>query len=319
MSRILITGAAGNLGSLLARRLLTTKQQLRLMVHRRPLADDLAEAPSVEVVTADLDLPETLGPACAEVGTIVHFAGVLFRPWPERFLPRTNLQFFQNLVDAALTAGVGKIILISFPHVEGQTTPDDPARGRLDRKPTSVHAQTRLEEERYLLARCDGTATTPVVLRVGMVYGPGVLMIETARWLLQRRLLAVWPRPTGIHLIAKEDFLTATEAAIFTDAAAGIYHLGDDQPLTLQEFLDRLADRLGYPRPWRLPWAVIYLVSLAVEIFATVFRTQAPLTRDFIRIGSSSYCGDNSRMKQELLPDLSYPTIAEGLLQFGEA
>ena len=316
--RLLVTGAAGNLGSLLARHLLPTECRLRLMTHRAPLPEDLAQATGVETVTADLGQPDTLAAACAQVDTIIHFAGVLFRPWPERFLRRTNLQYFQNLVDAALAAGVSKIILISFPHVEGQTTPENPARGRLDGRPTSVHAQTRLEEERTLLARCDGTATTPVVLRMGMVYGPGVLMIEAARWLLQRRLLAVWPRPTWIHLLAKEDFLTATQAAVFADTVQGIYHLGDDRPLTLQEFLDQLADRLRYPRPWRLPWGAIYLVAFAVEIFAAIFRTQAPLTRDFVRIGSASYCGDTGRMKLELLAALSCPTLTEGLLKFEE-
>jgi uncharacterized protein YbjT (DUF2867 family) len=38
--RLLITGAAGNLGSRLARSLLDSRHELRLMVHRRPLPFD---------------------------------------------------------------------------------------------------------------------------------------------------------------------------------------------------------------------------------------------------------------------------------------
>lgn len=334
MGRVLITGAAGNLGTLLARDLLSEAaptstvsldsrgrsegQRLRLMVHRRALADDLAEAEGVEVVEADLGQPDTLARACAGVEVIVHFAGVLFRPWPERFLPRTNTRYFENLVDVALATGVRKIVLISFPHVEGETTPDHPARGRLDGRPASLHARTRLEEERYLLTRCEETTTVPVVLRVGMIYGPGVLMIEAGRWLLRHHLLAVWPLPTWIHLIATADFLAAARAALEPGAAGGIYHLGDEQPVTLQDFLDRLADRWGYRRPWRLPLSLIYVVAFAVEVFATIFRTAAPLTRDFVRIGSASYCGDTGRMRSELLPELRYPTLTEGLAQFVE-
>ena len=44
---VLITGAAGNLGSLLARHLLTSGACLRLMYHRTPLAADLANAGNV--------------------------------------------------------------------------------------------------------------------------------------------------------------------------------------------------------------------------------------------------------------------------------
>lgn len=313
---MLITGAAGNLGSLLARHLLPGQCRLRLLEHRRPVADDLRGAANVEVVRGDLGQPDTLASICEGVDCVVHFAGVLFRPRPERFLPRTNLEYFRNLLAAARRAGVGKLILISFPHVEGETTPESPAHGSLDGQPQSVHARTRLAEERLLFAECAECAMAPVVLRVGMVYGPGILMVETARWLLRRRLLAVWPRPTGIHLIATPDFLAATEAALTRPEVSGIYHLGDAAPTTLQEFLDQLAEALRLPRPWRLPLPLIYLAALAVEAFATVFRTASPLTRDFIRIGTASYCGDTERMRAELLPTLQHPTLRAGLAQF---
>ena len=118
------------------------------MYHRRPLPDDVARAPNVGVIQADLADPETLAPAVDGVSVVVHFAGVLFAPRPERFLPRTNTGYFSNLLTAALRARAGRIVLISFPHVEGPTSVEEPATGRLDRRPVSVHAQTRLEEER---------------------------------------------------------------------------------------------------------------------------------------------------------------------------
>lgn len=316
MSTILITGAAGNLGSMLAHRLLPTSHRLRLMIHRRPLPESLANAENVAVVKADLSRPETLGPACQGADVVIHFAGMLFRPWPERFLHKTNVEYFRNLLDAALPSGARKVILISFPQVEGETTPDHPATGRLDGHPSSVHARTRLEEERLLLQRCERTTITPIILRSGMMYGPGILMIEGARWLLRRRLLPIWPGPTWVHPIATPDMLTAMQAAIENPAARGIYHLCDDQPVTLQEFVGRLADKWGYHRPWRLPLPLFYLAALGVELFATIFRTPAPLHRDFIRIGSASYAADTTRTKRDLLPQLQYPTLTDGLHQF---
>ncbi len=114
--------------------------------------------------------------------TVVHFAGMRFAPRPERFLPTTNTEWFANLVEACLAEGVHRVVLISFPHVEGPTTPDHPATGRLNGAPISAHARTRLEEERLLLGRTEGTSMEPVVLRVGMVYGTGILMPDAARW-----------------------------------------------------------------------------------------------------------------------------------------
>ncbi len=308
--KILITGAAGNLGSILARHLLAHDTcQLRLMIHRRDVPEDLRIEGRSEVVRADLGKPETIGPAVEGVDVVVHFAGVLFKARPERFLPTTNTEYFRNLVEGAGQHGVHKVILISFPHVEGPTSFDHPARGRLDRSPVSVHARTRLEEEHYLFAN----APMPVSLRVGMVYGRGVLMVDAARWLAKRRLLGVWREPTQIHLISKEDFCAACAGAITSDSANGIYHIGDEGRVTLQETLDLACDQWGVARPWRMPLPLIYGAARLCELWSRVTGLSSPLTRDFLDIGRVSYYGDTTRMRDELLPVLRYPTIRDGL------
>ena len=311
--RVLITGAAGNLGSRLARHLLPLGLDLRLMVHRRPLPPDLAEGQGATAVRADLRSPETLAPALAGVDVVVHFAGVLFAPRPERFLPETNTRWFDNLLTAAVAAGVRRVILISFPHVEGPSSVEQPATGRLDGEPISVHARTRLQEERLLFERTRVTSTRPVVLRLGMVYGRGILMIEAARWLAARRLLAVWREPTSIQLVSTRDAMRATSAAILGPTVEGIYHIGDERPVTLQQFLDEACRAWGYPPPRRLPLWTIEAAALLCELFASVAGTSSPLTRDFVRIGRVSYWGDTSRMRRELVTDLEHPTLAEGL------
>ena len=286
---------------------------LRVMQHRRPLPDTLRKAPNVESVQADLADPETLHPAVDGVDVVVHLAGVLFSPRPERFLPETNTRWFNNLLGAALDARVRRIVPISFPHVEGPTSVDQPATGRLDGSPVSVHARTRLQEEQALMARSRGTDTTPVVLRLGMVYGRGILMIEAARWLAHRRLLGVWREPTWIHLVSTVDCLTAIESAVSKEGVEGIYHVGDEEPVTLQSFLDRACSVWGCPGPTRLPLWLIYTAACGCELFATVARAPSPLTRDFIRIGRVSYWGDTRRTRADLLTDLEYPTLEEGL------
>ena len=310
---ILITGAAGNLGSRLARSLLGSGHRLRLMVHRTPLPAALAAAPDVEAVRADLADPGSLPGAVRGADVVVHFAGRLFAPRPERFLHETNTGWFSNLTDAALAAGVGRIVLISFPHVEGPTSPGSPASGRVDRAPVSVHAATRLAEERLLLERTAGTGTTPVILRLGMVYGRGILMIEAARWLARRRLLAVWREPTWFHLLSTADFLRAAAAGALEPGISGIYHVGDERPVTLQEFLDRACREWNAPPPWRLPVWMIYAAAWTCETWARAFRTRAPLTRDFITIGRVPHFGDTSRMRRELVPSLTHPTLESGL------
>lgn len=139
--RVLITGAAGNLGTFLARFLLAEGYHfLNLMIHEKPLADELAQGNRTRIYSCDLGQPHTLVEVCAASDVIVHFAGMLFAPRPEKFLPRTNFVYTKHLVDAAIAGGVKRFILVSFPHVEGPTSVEDPCTDRQDREPVSVAA-----------------------------------------------------------------------------------------------------------------------------------------------------------------------------------
>jgi nucleoside-diphosphate-sugar epimerase len=115
-----------------------------------------------------------------------------------------------------------------------------------------------------------------------------------------------------IQLVSTVDYLRATEAAILTPGAHGIYHVGDEQPVTLQHFLDEACDAWGYPRPLRVPVGLAYLAASLCELFASVAGTKSPLTRDFIRLGRVSHWGDTRRAREELIQDLVYPTLASG-------
>ena len=313
-STILITGAAGNLGGLLANYL--CNRNLHLLTHKKEVAQTLKNRPNIKIFKADLMQKETLYPAMQGVNTVVHFAGVLFKARPEKFLPITNTLYFNNLLDVAIEQKVQRIILISFPHVEGETTPQNPAIGRLNGNPVSVHAKTRLQEEKDLFRKCSQANIEAVSLRTGMVYGKGILMIDTAEWFGKHYLLGIWKKPTYIHLISKADFLSATTAAIDKENIKGIYHIGDEGIQTLQEFLDKIARYKRYHKPWRMPNWMIITATQGFEFFSAIFNTLSPLTKDFVTIGQVSYYGDTTRMRKDLLHELKYKTFEEGLETF---
>jgi nucleoside-diphosphate-sugar epimerase len=182
----------------------------------------------------------------------------------------------------------------------------------LDGVPSSIHAKTRLEEERYLFSK-ESAGFNPVSLRAGMVYGKGILMIDAAKWLLKRRLMGVWRKPTWIHLISTPDFLSALKNAVTKPGVRGIYHVGDDGVQTLQEFLDAIAAHWGYAKPWRMPLFIIRFAALCCEAASMLFNIRSPLTLDFVTIGAVSYYGDTARMKKELLKELKYKNFRDGM------
>lgn len=305
-----ITGAAGNLGSLTARYMLEHSDcYLHLMIHKKPLADDLVSHPRVKVFSCDLENRKSIGDCFKGVDAVLHYASVLFKAHPEHFMPLTNTKYFENVILAAKHAGVERIILTSFPHVEGPTSPSQPSTDRLDQKPVSIHAQTRLAEERLLR---EYYPESGVILRIGMVYGSGILMPDAGKWFARYRLLGVWRTPTWIHLISRDDYLAAVCNALIKEHVRGTYNLGDEGVQTLQEFLDFACKQWGYAPPWRMPEWMIYGAAKTFEIASTLFNIPSPLTKDFLDIGHISYYGDTRRMREDLLPQLKYRTMTEG-------
>ncbi len=311
--RIAITGAAGNLGGSLAQAMKDMDVRLNLLIHRKEVDASLKDKENVTVFPVDLAKEETLHESLAGVDAVIHFAGVLFKANPQKFLPVTNTQYFRHLLDAAVKQNVKRVILVSFPHVEGETTPENPARGSLDGTPESVHARTRLEEEKLLFDYGKRYGFEAVSLRPGMIYGKGILMIDAGMRFARYRLLGVWRKPTTIHLISTLDFLAATVAAILKPGVEGIYHLGDEGVQTLQQFMDDVAAYKGYARPWRMPVWMIMAAARSFELFSAMFGTRSPLTTDFVKIGMASYYGDTTRMREELLPELHYCTYRDGM------
>jgi nucleoside-diphosphate-sugar epimerase len=310
---VLITGAAGNLGGFLADYLKDSGLNLHLLIHKKDVSENLKGLPNVKIFRVDLDDWKSLSEAFIDVDTVVHFAGVLFKHNPARFLPRTNTKYFMNLLEQSIMNKVKRVILISFPHVEGESYPELPAKGEHYDVPTSVHATTRQEEERALFGFGKFTGLETVALRAGMVYGKGLLMMDAAKWFARHNLLGIWKQPTFIHLISLPDFLEATKQAIIKDNIQGIYHLGDLGVQTLQQFLDAATAKWGCRPPKRMPVWFLKTVAWIFEMVSLIFGVKSPLTRDFIKIGMVSYYGDTKRMHEELLPELKYRIYQEGI------
>lgn len=309
--KILVAGGTGNLGSRIAADLANRGDDVSVIVHRTRMPEILVRA-GVAGISGDLADTATLENACRAQDVVISVAGVLFQPKPERFLHETNVVYVENLLGAAEHCGVRRFLLVSFPHVEGETTPEHPARGTTDcEPPASAHFRTRLEAEKHVLARKGSMETS--ILRAATVYGDGMKLVEAARWLMRRRLMAVWPEPTWLHLIALPDFLQCVRRVCSLDRVEGIYSLGDDCPLSLQDALDKLAGHWRLPRPRRLSRRVFRFGAAAIEDFCALARLPAPLTREFLSAGMISSVADTSRMKKELLPVLRYPELESGL------
>jgi uronate dehydrogenase len=114
--RLVVTGAAGNMGRLLRPRLARPGRTLRLV--------DIAEQPPVapdepaELITASVTDAEAMRSVCEGADALLHLGGLsLEAPWPE--ILAVNIDGTRTVLEAAREAGLRRIILASSNHAVG--------------------------------------------------------------------------------------------------------------------------------------------------------------------------------------------------------
>ena len=112
---ILITGATGYIGRHLVAGLVAVGERPRCLVRQIDRAADILPVDQVELVQGDTTQPETLGAAMNGIETIIHAAFITAdrKETARNQYEKTNVEGTANMVRAAKTAGVKRIIEIS--------------------------------------------------------------------------------------------------------------------------------------------------------------------------------------------------------------
>jgi len=111
--RVLITGAAGRIGTYLRERLSTADWQLRLL-DNQPFDDDR------EVILADIRDAAALAVAMQDVDAVVHLAGISVEAPVDQILAM-NIEGTWRVFDAARRAGVPRVVYGGSNHAVGFT------------------------------------------------------------------------------------------------------------------------------------------------------------------------------------------------------
>ncbi|CAF1500703.1 unnamed protein product, partial [Adineta ricciae] len=114
---VLVTGAAGTIGSYFSKNANKQKYKLRLMVHpSNPRNAIEAITPHGDVIEAELEKLETLLKACEGVDTVLHLAAIADASAKWDSLLQNNIIGTCNIFLAAKKSGVKRVIYASSIH-----------------------------------------------------------------------------------------------------------------------------------------------------------------------------------------------------------
>ncbi len=176
--RILITGGAGYIGSVLSRQLLNKGYYVRVVDILNFGGDSLLgiiDNPRFEFIKADIRVYSAIKEAIKDIDAIVHLAAIVGDPacTKEPELARdTNLHASRALFDQALTTpDVKRFIFASTCSNYGKMADVEYVSEDSPLRPISLYAELKVEFERYLLESNTRKDFIPTSLRFATVYG----------------------------------------------------------------------------------------------------------------------------------------------------
>jgi len=265
---VVVTGADGFIGRALVAHFAGAGRPFRAVVRQHPGAP--GPKPGSRVVSDLATMPDAeLDVLVAGASAIVHLAGrahVLNETAdePAAAYASANVVATARLARAAVRAGARRFVFASTVKVNGEASapglpfrPDDPP------DPRDAYARSKQDAERELAAISTGTPMAPIVLRLPLVYGPGVkgnfavLLDEVARgrWL---PLGAIRNRRSLLYV---GNLVLAIDAALDAPVPpSGTHFVADAHSTAVPELAIAIGEALGVPA--RLTAVPVWLLRL---------------------------------------------------------
>ncbi len=252
--RILVTGGTGLVGSHLLRALLSQSPNADIRALRRPhsrmdLVEDFLDR--VEWIEGDVLDGPLLGDVLSDVGQVYHCAGVVsFDDRRRKEMMRTNIRGTEEVVNAALSAGVGKLVHISsisaLGHPRHLQHLDESFVWERSRRNTQYGISKFLAEQEVWRGVAEGL--NAVILNPSLIIGRGRLDEGTNRFFkwVARGLPFAPPGSSGF--VDVRDVADAAIGVMEADVS-GRRYLVNAANLTFREFLQLVADSLGVSGP----------------------------------------------------------------------
>src|ERR1700726_339473 len=299
----LVTGAAGFLGSHIARQLVARGESVRVLLRPSSQNRAIADLP-LEYVTGDLRDTASLDRAMKGIKRVFH-AAADYRLWAKHSqdIYDSNVGGTKNILAAAKRAGVEQFIYTSTVAtiaVDRPQPPNESTDARLEEMIGHYKRSKWLAEQEVLKAAKNGAPiivampTTPVGPWDWKPTPTGKIIVD----FLNGRMPGYVE--TGLNFVGVEE-CAAGHLLVSEKGKIGERYLLGAENLTLKEVLDILARITGLSAPrYKIPHGLALTAAYANTIFSRLMFREPQIPIEGVKIARHNMFVDCSRAQREL-------------------
>ena len=299
----LVTGAAGFLGSHVARQLVARGEEVRVLIRASSSNRAISDLP-LEYVTGDLRDPASLARAMKGVRRVFHVAAD-YRLWAKRSqdIYDSNVGGTKNLLAAAKAAGVAQLIYTSTVAtiaVDRPELPNEFTDSKLEEMIGHYKRSKWMAEQEALKAAKEGL---PVVVAMPTTpVGPWDWKPTPTGKIILDFLNGKMPGyvETGLNFVGVEE-CAAGHLLVAERGKVGERYLLGAENLTLKEMLDTLAKITSLPAPgMKIPHGVALGVAYVESTLSRLVGREPQIPVEGVKIAQHRMFVDCSRAQKEL-------------------
>jgi nucleoside-diphosphate-sugar epimerase len=303
---VLVTGATGSVGPRVVSALSDKGYLIRTLSIDTPPGRMWPD--NVEAFIGDITDISALHKSMEGVDSVIHMAALLHIATPPNDLQETyeriNVGGTSNVVEAAIQAGVKRVVLFSTIAVYGPS--DGCVLNELSpAHPETFYARTKLAAEKIVLnaVNADGQPLG-TVLRLGAVYGSRIKRNyeQLIQALAQQHFIPIGSGRNRRTLVYDKDVGIAAVLAVSHPAAAGrIFNLTDGFFYCLNDIIESICSALGRKPPlFSLPAGLSRILAGVIEKCARSTGLNPPPLKSMIDKYTEDIAVDGSLIQKVL-------------------
>lgn len=307
---ILITGAAGFIGSHLVDSLLEEKieaRNLRLFVQKSDSLKNL-QAKNFEIIKGDIRDKKAVKTAMKDVVVVYHLAARTLDVNTYTDFEDVNINGTQNLLNEC--RNVKKFILFSsiavfgLPAYVGDMINVDE---RFPKKAPEVYGKSKLEAEQRVIK----SGIPYAIIRPTTVYGPRDIrnLLELYRAIKKHLFFFIGNGKNKMDYVFVRDIVRGARLAELSNKKSGDYIIGGGKPLTLNEVVAQVSKSINTNVfPVHIPKILGLTLSYLTKYGAGAIGMRSPLFPDRVKVMTSNCYFNISKAKKELgyIPKISF-------------